>query len=127
VVVTFHHATLTTRRLLRLTWAGLAPAGTRQLAWRTDMIPIPIYFFPKSYRRDVFVPITPDLKLLRKAFNNIGIEPNSGWSYEVPVGQIRIHVGLQRDDESAPTELTTMMAGEGDIERDEIRRQDTYP
>jgi hypothetical protein len=31
VVVTFHHATLTTRRLLRLTWAGLAPAGTRQL------------------------------------------------------------------------------------------------
>jgi len=40
VVVTFHHATLTTRRPLRLTWAGLAPAGTRQLAWRTDSIPI---------------------------------------------------------------------------------------
>ena len=24
-----------------LVWAGLAPAGTRQLAWRTDTIPIP--------------------------------------------------------------------------------------
>ena len=38
MVVTFHHATLTTRRPLRLTWAGLAPAGTRQLAWRTNRI-----------------------------------------------------------------------------------------
>jgi hypothetical protein len=44
VVVTFHHATLTTMRLLSLTRAGLAPAGTRQLAWRTDMIRIPVCF-----------------------------------------------------------------------------------
>jgi hypothetical protein len=72
----------------------------------------PDFWDPQS---GAFVPITPDLKLLRKAFNNIGIEPNSGWSYEVPMGQIRIHVGVQRDDESAPTELTTMMASEGDI------------
>src|SRR5215472_5344601 len=31
VVVTFHAATLATRRTLLPTWAGLAPAGSRQL------------------------------------------------------------------------------------------------
>src|SRR6516164_2382756 len=31
VVVTFHAATLATRRTLLLTWTGLAPAGSRQL------------------------------------------------------------------------------------------------
>src|SRR3984893_5460802 len=31
VVVAFHSATLTTRRALHLTWAGLSPAGSRQL------------------------------------------------------------------------------------------------
>jgi hypothetical protein len=38
VVVTFHHATLTTRQPLSLTWTGLAPTGTRQLPWRTDSV-----------------------------------------------------------------------------------------
>jgi hypothetical protein len=36
--LTQRHAT--SRRWLRLTWAGLAPAGTRELAWRTDRMPI---------------------------------------------------------------------------------------
>lgn len=35
MVVTFHAATLATGRALPLTQAGLPPAGTRQLSWRT--------------------------------------------------------------------------------------------
>jgi len=31
MVVAFHDATLATRRALPLTWAGLSPAGSRQL------------------------------------------------------------------------------------------------
>jgi hypothetical protein len=33
-VVTIHDATLATGRTLLLTWTGLSPAGSRQLAWR---------------------------------------------------------------------------------------------
>jgi hypothetical protein len=36
MVVAFHPATLATRRTLLLIWAGLSPAGSRQLSWRTD-------------------------------------------------------------------------------------------
>src|SRR2546427_11305243 len=32
------HATLATKRALPLTWAGLPPAGSHQLAWRTYSI-----------------------------------------------------------------------------------------
>ena len=32
------HATLATKRALPLTWAGLPPAGSHQLAWRTHSI-----------------------------------------------------------------------------------------
>src|ERR1700758_2859542 len=32
------HATLATKRTLLLTWAGLPPAGSHQLAWRTHSI-----------------------------------------------------------------------------------------
>src|SRR5262249_31856053 len=36
--VTSGHATLATKRALPLTWAGLPPAGSHQLAWRTYSI-----------------------------------------------------------------------------------------
>ena len=32
------HATLATKRALPLTWTGLPPAGSHQLAWRTHSI-----------------------------------------------------------------------------------------
>ena len=68
----------------------------------------PIDFFDAT--SGAYVPMTRDLERVRSAFNNIGIEPNSSWGFEVPEGQMRIHIGPERGDESAPTELTRMMS-----------------
>ncbi len=50
--------------------------------------------------------LTPDFEGVRKAFVNIGIEPDSTSGSIIPENQIDIYVGHEREDESAPTNLT---------------------
>jgi hypothetical protein len=49
---------------------------------------------------------TPEEWAVRQAFVNIGIEPDSMSGAIVPENQINIYVGHEREDESAPTEMT---------------------
>jgi hypothetical protein len=65
---------------------------------------------PYDWNQSAYVAMTQDLQRVRQAFNNIGIEPDSSWAFEIPEGQLTIYVGTEREDESAPTELTKTMA-----------------
>ena len=49
---------------------------------------------------------TPEVALVRQAFVNIGIEPDSNSGYMIPENQINIYVSHERENESAPTDMT---------------------
>jgi hypothetical protein len=59
--------------------------------------------------------ITPEEKAVRKAFVNIGIEPDSTSGAIVPENQINIYVGHEREDESTPTDMTRTFENLPDI------------
>ncbi len=50
--------------------------------------------------------ILPEVGYVRQAFVNIGIEPDSTSGSVIPEKQINIYVGREREDESAPTDMT---------------------
>jgi hypothetical protein len=50
--------------------------------------------------------IRPEMWAVRRAFVNVGIEPDSTSGATVPENQINIYVGHEREDESAPTDMT---------------------
>lgn len=50
--------------------------------------------------------LTPEQFAVRQAFVNIGIEPDAMSGATVPENQINIFVGHEREDESAPTDMT---------------------
>ena len=50
--------------------------------------------------------VRPEQWAVRQAFVNIGIEPDSTSGATVPENQINIYVGREREDESAPTDMT---------------------
>lgn len=76
-------------------------------------------FDPKS---GAYVPMTADVERIRRAFNNIGIEPNSSWGYEIPETQITIYVAPEREDERARTDLTR-----GLEQLEEVRKHPIIP
>jgi hypothetical protein len=49
---------------------------------------------------------TPEEWAVRQAFVNIGIEPDSTSGAAVPENQINLYIGHEREDESAPTDMT---------------------
>jgi len=50
--------------------------------------------------------VTPEEEVVRQAFVNIGIEPDSISGATIPENQINIYVGHERENESAPTDMT---------------------
>jgi hypothetical protein len=50
--------------------------------------------------------VRPEMWMVRQAFVNIGIEPESTSGGTVPENQINIYVGHEREDETAPTGMT---------------------
>jgi hypothetical protein len=50
--------------------------------------------------------ITLEEEVVRQAFVNIGVEPDATSGSMVPENQINIYVGHERENESAPTEMT---------------------
>jgi hypothetical protein len=52
--------------------------------------------------------VTPEEEVVRQAFVNIGIEPDSTSGAIVPENQINIYVGHERENESDPTDMTQM-------------------
>jgi hypothetical protein len=63
-------------------------------------------YVPKKWNEGVWTQMPPALVPIRKAFFNIGIEPDSNSGFSVPDGQIIVYVGPERVDESAPTNFT---------------------
>ncbi len=64
---------------------------------------------PDNWRSGLWTALTASLIDVRKAFVNIGIEPESASNPELPEGVVSVYFGLEKEDESAPTNLTKTM------------------
>jgi hypothetical protein len=64
---------------------------------------------PDNWRSGLWTALTASLIDVRKAFVNIGIEPESANNPELPEGVVSVYFGLEKEDESAPTSLTKTM------------------
>jgi hypothetical protein len=62
--------------------------------------------------------VTPETGQVRKAFINIGIEPDSTSGSIIPENQINVYVGRERENESAPTDMTRAYENLERAERD---------
>lgn len=69
---------------------------------------------PNNWKSGLWSALTESLIDVRRAFVNIGIEPESASNPELPEGVISIYFGLEKDDEGAPTDLTRTMTKLGD-------------
>ena len=67
--------------------------------------------------------ITPEEGAVRQAFVNIGIEPDSISGATIPENQINIYVGRERENESAPTDMTRTFEN---LERDRREHPERY-
>ena len=63
-------------------------------------------YAPKKWNEGVWTKMLPAVVPIRKAFSNIGIEPDSNSGFSVQEDQIIVYVGPERADESAPTNFT---------------------
>jgi hypothetical protein len=64
---------------------------------------------PDNWQSGLWTALTASLVDVRRAFVNIGIEPESASNPELREGVISIYFGLEREDEGAPTNLTSTM------------------
>ena len=64
---------------------------------------------PDNWRSGLWGALTASLIDVRRAFVNIGIEPEFGSNPQLAEGVVSIFFGLEKEDESAPTDFTRTM------------------
>ena len=64
---------------------------------------------PDNWRSGLWTALTASVIDVRQAFANIGIEPELASNPEMPEGVISVYFGLEKEDESEPTNLTNIM------------------
>jgi hypothetical protein len=69
---------------------------------------------PDNWQSGLWSALTASLIDVRRAFVNIGVEPESGNNPEMPEGLISVYFGLEKENEGAPTGLTKLMEILGD-------------
>ena len=77
---------------------------------------------PDNWQLGLWSPISPSLENVRKAFVNVGIEPDSGANPNLPGNIIAIYFGLEKKNQAERTRLTAMMEV---VERERQKR--TFP
>jgi hypothetical protein len=82
-------------------------------------------YIPKKWNEGVWTKMLPAIVPVDKAFVAIGIEPDSSSGFSVGENQIIVYIGPEKEDESAPTQLTRTIASmeqaEGDRKKSLIK------